>query len=50
MSRFDEQYIDLCRRILAEGEDIVNYAKNDKRDAAVSTAIQVRKLCACHTR
>lgn len=39
MSKFDEQYIDLCRRILESGEKILNYQKSDKRSAAVATAI-----------
>lgn len=39
MSKFDEQYIDLCRRILKSGEKILNYQKSDKRSAAVATAI-----------
>lgn len=39
MSKFDEQYIDLCRRILAEGEKITNYKKSDKRSAKVASAI-----------
>ena len=39
MSKFDDQYIDLCRRILKEGERITNYQKTDKRSAAVASAI-----------
>ena len=39
MSKFDDQYIDLCRRILAHGEKVVNYKKTDHRSAATSTAI-----------
>ena len=39
MTKFDEQYIDLCRRILAEGEKITNYQKSDGRSANVATAI-----------
>ena len=39
MSKFDEQYIDLCRRILEEGEKITNYKKSDKRSAKVASAI-----------
>ena len=39
MSKFDEQYIDLCRRILKEGEKITNYKKADKRSAKVAQAI-----------
>ena len=39
MSRFDEQYIDLCRRILAHGEKITNYRKVDKRASAVVSAM-----------
>ena len=30
MSAFDEQYIDLCYRILEHGEKIVNYKKDAK--------------------
>lgn len=39
MSKFDEQYIDLCRRILTHGEKITNYKKTDKRSAATAAAI-----------
>ncbi len=39
MSKFDDQYIDLCRRILAEGEKITNYKKSDHRGKEASTAI-----------
>lgn len=39
MSKFDEQYIDLCRRILDHGEKITNYKKTDHRDQKVATAI-----------
>ena len=39
MSRFDDQYIDLCRRILAQGEKITNYKKADHRSTASATAI-----------
>lgn len=39
MSKFDEQYIDLCRRILAEGEKITNYSKTDRRRGEVTAAI-----------
>lgn len=31
MSKFDEQYIDLCERILKDGERVVNYGKSDGR-------------------
>ena len=31
MSKFDEQYLDLCERILKNGERVVNYATTDKR-------------------
>ena len=31
MSKFDDQYIDLCRRILDHGEKITNYKKTDSR-------------------
>ena len=31
MSKFDDQYIDLCKRILKEGEKITNYRGEDKR-------------------
>ena len=43
MSKFDDQYIDLCRRILAEGEKITNYKKSDKRSKAVASAIPDHK-------
>lgn len=39
MSKFDEQYIDLCKRILDHGEKVLNYKKTDKRSASVSNAI-----------
>ena len=39
MSRFDEQYIDLCRRILQEGEKIQNYKGTDQRGQAAAAAI-----------
>ena len=39
MSKFDDQYIDLCRRILGRGEKITNYAKTDSRSSKVSSAI-----------
>ena len=39
MSKFDDQYIDLCRRILDHGEQITNYQKNDHRSATTATAI-----------
>ncbi len=39
MSKFDDQYIDLCRRILKQGEKITNYQKVDKRSAKVASAI-----------
>lgn len=39
MSKFDDQYIDLCRRILAEGEKVVNYKKIDERGGAAASAI-----------
>ena len=39
MSKFDDQYIDLCERILAEGEEIVNYSSADTRGAEVVTQI-----------
>ena len=31
MSVFDDQYIDLCKRILRNGEQIVNYKQSDKK-------------------
>ncbi|MBO7132487.1 thymidylate synthase [Candidatus Saccharibacteria bacterium] len=39
MSKFDDQYIDLCRRILKQGETITNYQKKDKRSKSVASAI-----------
>lgn len=39
MSKFDDQYIDLCRRILEKGEKITNYKKTDKRSFSVASAI-----------
>lgn len=34
MSKFDEQYIDLCKRILAHGEKITNYKKQNRGSGA----------------
>lgn len=39
MSKFDDQYIDLCRRILDHGEKITNYKKTDTRSTSVASAI-----------
>ena len=39
MSKFDDQYIDLCRRILEHGEKITNYKKNDSRSQKAASAI-----------
>ncbi len=39
MSKFDDQYIDLCRRILEHGEKITNYKKTDNRSKKVASAI-----------
>ena len=39
MSKFDEQYIDLCRRILAEGEKVQNYKGIDQRSSEVAAVI-----------
>ena len=39
MSKFDEQYIDLCRRILEHGEKVVNYKTTDSRSKNVTKAI-----------
>ena len=39
MSKFDDQYIDLCRRILSSGEKITNYKKQDRRSKAAANAI-----------
>ena len=39
MSKFDEQYIDLCRRILAEGEKVQNYQGKDRRSKTVISVI-----------
>lgn len=39
MSKFDDQYIDLCRRILEHGEKITNYKKEDTRSKKVASAI-----------
>lgn len=39
MSKFDDQYIDLCKRILAHGEKITNYKKSDSRSKKVASAI-----------
>ncbi len=34
MSKFDEQYIDLCRRILAQGEKITNYKNTNRQETS----------------
>ena len=39
MSKFDDQYINLCRNILNHGEKITNYQKTDNRSSEVSSAI-----------
>ena len=39
MSKFDDQYIDLCRRILSQGEKIQNYKKKDTRSSSVASSI-----------
>ena len=39
MSKFDDQYIDLCKRILAHGEKITNYQKTDTRSKKTASAI-----------
>lgn len=39
MSKFDDQYIDLCRRILEHGEKITNYKKQDTRSGKTASAI-----------
>ena len=39
MQSFDEQYIDLCRRILAQGESIANYKEQDTRSGASAAAM-----------
>ena len=39
MSKFDEQYIDLCKRILDHVEKVLNYQKTDKRSKSVANAI-----------
>ena len=39
MSKFDDQYIDLCRRIINEGEKITNYKKKDTRSKKTAAAI-----------
>ena len=39
MSKFDDQYIDLCRRILDHGEKITNYKKSDNRGKTAASAI-----------
>ena len=37
MSKFDDQYLDLCDKILREGERVVNY--QDKTGSARSRSI-----------
>ena len=39
MSKFDDQYIDLCRRILDKGEKITNYKGTDSRSDQTASAI-----------
>ncbi len=43
MSKFDDQYIDLCRRILDHGEKITNYKKTDSRTSTSTSAIPDHK-------
>ena len=43
MKSFDEQYIDLCKRILDSGEKITNYRGVDKRSSNVASAIPDHK-------
>ncbi|MBR3236512.1 thymidylate synthase [Candidatus Saccharibacteria bacterium] len=43
MNKFDEKYIDLCRRILKEGEEITNYAKTDQRKKSDASAMPFHK-------
>lgn len=43
MSKFDDQYIDLCRRILSNGEKVLNYKKTDSRSSDVANAIPDHK-------
>lgn len=37
--RFDDQYLDLCQRILKDGEKVVNYRPSDTRDGVASSNI-----------
>ena len=39
MSKFDDQYINLCRNIINHGELITNYKKTDQRNHEVASAI-----------
>lgn len=39
MSKFDEQYLDLCERILQEGERVVNYNSTDSRNSKSASNI-----------
>lgn len=39
MSKFDDQYIDLCKRIIAHGEKITNYQSTDTRKQSAASAI-----------
>ena len=39
MSKFDDQYIALCRNILSHGEKITNYKKTDNRSSATASSI-----------
>ena len=39
MSKFDDQYIDLCQRILEHGEKVTNYKKVDERGGPAASAI-----------
>ena len=43
MSKFDDQYIDLCRRILTHGEKITNYQAIDNRSIKTTSAIPDHK-------
>ena len=39
MSKFDERYLDLCNKILTEGERVVNYTDKNNSGRSKKTAL-----------
>jgi len=48
MSKFDDQYIKLCRKILRSGESVVNYSGTDVRSSEAAKAIPDHGTQAAH--